>query len=339
MVQLPRLRASCSPTTTTSPASARASSCGNGFQFSSALGGVRAQIQLLRNYADTSSLDQHHPRSAGARALGQQPGDRGLQLRPLLRQGHGAALERHGQRQLGELARTTRPSCWASTTRCSSPAAIPGQCPPDGLLFGPLTAAGPCPVSLRQPGRAIATTLAGGIYVLNGNGSGDRVQRRARTSARRRFADSDSSATSRSCPTATGYVVLDRDGLRATSSARATDRRRRSGRSAMRRTRRGDDVGRVRSRSRPTARATSILLADGDVYKAGTAATGALAALGHPVWSATTRPQHRGRCPTARATSCSTSSAACGSTAARPLGSVGDADDAVLGRSTSAATS
>ena len=30
-------------------------SCGNGFQFSSALAGVRAQLQLLRNYADSSS--------------------------------------------------------------------------------------------------------------------------------------------------------------------------------------------------------------------------------------------------------------------------------------------
>jgi len=30
-------------------------SCGNGFQFSSALAGVRAQLQLLRNYADPTS--------------------------------------------------------------------------------------------------------------------------------------------------------------------------------------------------------------------------------------------------------------------------------------------
>jgi hypothetical protein len=31
------------------------SSCGNGYQFSSALSGVRAQLQLLRNYADPTS--------------------------------------------------------------------------------------------------------------------------------------------------------------------------------------------------------------------------------------------------------------------------------------------
>ena len=99
------------PTTTTSPGIGACDSCGNGFQFSSALAGVRAQLQLLRNYADSSSLDQHHPRSAGARALGQQPVDRGVQLRPLLRQGQGAALEQHGQRQLGDRAELRDRSC------------------------------------------------------------------------------------------------------------------------------------------------------------------------------------------------------------------------------------
>src|SRR5205823_12372671 len=36
-------------------------SCGNGFQFSSALAGVRAQMQLLRNYADSTSLTSTIP--------------------------------------------------------------------------------------------------------------------------------------------------------------------------------------------------------------------------------------------------------------------------------------
>ena len=60
----------------------------------------------------------------------------------------------------------------ASTTRCSSTAAQPGQCPPDGLLFGPLTAAGPCPVE-PPPARPRDRDDArrGGIYVLNGNGN------------------------------------------------------------------------------------------------------------------------------------------------------------------------
>ena len=35
--------------------------CGNGFQFSSALSGVRAQLQLLRNYADSTSLTSSIP--------------------------------------------------------------------------------------------------------------------------------------------------------------------------------------------------------------------------------------------------------------------------------------
>ena len=76
--------------------------CGNGFQFSTALAGVRAQLQLLRNYADSSVEHLEHPRPAGARAVGQHPVDRGVQLRPLLRQGPRAALEQHGQRQLGD---------------------------------------------------------------------------------------------------------------------------------------------------------------------------------------------------------------------------------------------
>ena len=56
---------------------------------------------------------------------------------------------------------------------------LPGQCPPDGLLFGPLTAAGPCPVSLRQPGRAIATDVARRHLRGQRQRRGHRVQRRA----------------------------------------------------------------------------------------------------------------------------------------------------------------
>ncbi len=47
----------------------------------------------------------------------------------------------------------------------------PGQCPADGLLFGALTEVGPCPVGLRQPGRAVAANSRGGYYVLNGDGT------------------------------------------------------------------------------------------------------------------------------------------------------------------------
>ena len=37
------------------------STCGNGYQFSSALMGVRAQVQLLRNYADPTSRAANLP--------------------------------------------------------------------------------------------------------------------------------------------------------------------------------------------------------------------------------------------------------------------------------------
>ena len=93
-------------------------SCGNGFEFTSALSGVRAQLQLLRNYADASSSVANDPGPAGARALGQHPGNGELQLRSLLRQGSCAALERHGQRQLGHRTRLRDRRAPASTTRC-----------------------------------------------------------------------------------------------------------------------------------------------------------------------------------------------------------------------------
>ena len=146
-------------------------SCGNGFQFSSALNGVRAQIQLLRNYADINSRDHQHPRSAGARAVGEQSRDRRLQLRPLLRQGPRAAVERHGQRQLGDARRTTRPSCCSVYNQMLTDSGQPGQCPPDGLLFGPLTAAGPVPGEPAPAGSRHRDDAVGRHYVLNGDGN------------------------------------------------------------------------------------------------------------------------------------------------------------------------
>ena len=121
-----------------------------------------------------------HPRPAGARAVGQRPGDRGVQLRPLLRQGARAALEQHGQRQLGELARTTRRSCSASTTRCSSYSGQPGQCPPDGLLFGSLTEAGPCPVGAAPAGSRDRDDADRRLLRAQRQRQRQRVQRRAR---------------------------------------------------------------------------------------------------------------------------------------------------------------
>ena len=66
--------------------------CGNGFQFSSVVVGVRGQLQLLRNYADINSRGPaQHPRRCRYRAVGFEPVDRGVQLRPLLRKGRRAA--------------------------------------------------------------------------------------------------------------------------------------------------------------------------------------------------------------------------------------------------------
>ena len=88
----------------------------------------------------------------------------------------------------------------------------PGQCPPDGLLFGPLTAAGPCPVSLRQPGRAIAPRRRGGYYVLNGNGAVT-AYNGAPSFGSPPIADSDAFRDIDVMPDGQGYVVLDQYGL------------------------------------------------------------------------------------------------------------------------------
>ena len=83
---------------------------------------------------------------------GSTPATADVQLRPLLRQGSRAALEQHGQRQLGRLARLRAASCCASTTRCSSPAANPVSARPTSCSSAPLTEVGPCPVGLAPAG-------------------------------------------------------------------------------------------------------------------------------------------------------------------------------------------
>ncbi len=87
-----------------------------------------------------------------------------------------------------------------------------GQCPPDGLLFGPLTGAGPCPVSLRQPGRAIATTASGGSYVLSGTGAVS-AYNGATNYGSPTLSDADSFRDIDVMPDGQGYVVLDEYGL------------------------------------------------------------------------------------------------------------------------------
>ena len=126
-------------------------SCPGGFQFSSALAGVRAQIQLLRNYADIDSRTDYHPRSAGAGAVGEQPGDRRLQLRQLLPKGHAPLWNKMGNGTLGLVARATHPRSSASTTRCSSTPAKPDSARPTGCSSARSPTWGPARSACASP--------------------------------------------------------------------------------------------------------------------------------------------------------------------------------------------
>ena len=126
-------------------------SCPGGFQFSSALAGVRAQIQLLRSYADIASRTRYHPRPAGAGAVGEQPGDRRLQLRQPLPQGPRAAVEHDGQRHTGPRRPCTHPRSSASTTRCSSSPAKPDSARPTGCSSARSPTWGPARSACASP--------------------------------------------------------------------------------------------------------------------------------------------------------------------------------------------
>ena len=93
-------------------------SCGTGFGFTSALSGVRAQLQLLRNYADINSRTTNIPDPPVPEAVGEHPFDRGLQLRPLLRQGRAHRSGTTWATATGRPRPTTRPWCSRSTTGC-----------------------------------------------------------------------------------------------------------------------------------------------------------------------------------------------------------------------------
>ena len=145
-------------------------SCQDGFQFSSPLAGVRAQLQLLRNYADSGSRVTTIPDPPVPELWGSNPATAAFNFDNYFHKGRAPLWNMMGN---GNWA--TAPHYATTILRVYNQiltfSGQPGQCPPDGLLFGPLTAAGPCPIDLRQPGRAIATTTPGGIYVLNGNGA------------------------------------------------------------------------------------------------------------------------------------------------------------------------
>jgi hypothetical protein len=153
-----------------------------------------------------------------------------------------------------------------------------GQCPADGLLFGPLTAAGPCPLSLRQPGRAVATTGAGGVYVLNGNGAVTASQGAPFLGAPP-LADADRFRDIETMPDGQGYVVLDQYGqIYRFGSANTPQTLGALGMANYA----GQDVARSLA-IMPDGQGYLVLLGDGTVLKFGSAATGAMAALDHPI--------------------------------------------------------
>ncbi len=253
-------------------------SCGNGFQFSSALNGVRAQLQLLRNYADPTSLTSNIPDPPVPELWGSTSATAAYNFDHYFAKGDAPLWNNMGN---GNWA--TAPN-YATVVlqvynQMLTDSGQAGQCPPDGLLFGPLTAAGPCPVSLRQPGRAIAATLSGGYYLLNGTGTVS-TYNGAPSFGSPPLADTDAFRDIDVMPDGQGYVVLDQYGLvykfgSATSPSTV-------GSLSM-----GYYPGQDAARSiavMPDGQGYLILLADGTILKFGSAATGAIGALGSLIW-------------------------------------------------------
>jgi hypothetical protein len=153
-----------------------------------------------------------------------------------------------------------------------------GQCPADGLTFGNLTALGPCPVSIRQPGRAIAAN-GNGYYVLNGDGTVNAF--RGAPYFGSEIFQSDLARDIAVMPDGQGYIVLDGFG-RVFKFGSATS---------------PDTVGSLGSQNTwPDEKARSIalmpdgkgyieLISDGTLAKFGSATQGAIGALPGPTFS------------------------------------------------------
>lgn len=253
-------------------------SCGNGFQFSSALAGVRAQLQLLRNYADAGSNTSTIPDPPVPELWGSNPATAAYNFDHYFAKGDAPLWNDMGN---GNWA--TAPNyavvVLSVYNQMLTDSGEAGQCPPDGLLFGALTAAGPCPVSLRQPGRAIATTAWGGTYVLNGTGAVTATNG-APFFGSPSLADTDAFRDIAVMPDDQGYVVLDQYGLVHKFGSALSPQT--VGTLSM-----GYYPGQDLARSiavMPDGKGYVILLADGNVLKFGSAAAGAMAALGNPAW-------------------------------------------------------
>jgi len=249
--------------------------CGNGRTFSTPLAGVRAQIQLLRNMADPGSLVSTIPDPPVPDLWGLNPATAASNFDHYFLKGKAPLWN-------------DMTGVWASSPTYASTilgvynqmliaGGLPGQCPADGLTFGPLVAAGPCPVGIRQPGRAMANTFYDGLYVLNGNGAvsayGGAPDYGSPTFA------SDWARDIATMPDGDGYVVVSADGhlyRYGTAASQAT-----LGSLPEPSWEWGADVARSLAIT-PDGKGLLILNANGEVYKAGTAASGALAALGSP---------------------------------------------------------
>ena len=253
-------------------------SCGNGFQFSSALSGVRAQLQLLRNYADINSRTTNIPDPPVPELWGSTPATGAYNFDHYFAKGTAPLWNKMGN---GNWA--TAPN-YATVVlgvynQMLTYSGLPGQCPPDGLLFGPLTDAGPCPVGLRQPGRAIAGLATGGYYVLNGDGTVT-AYNGAPFFGSPPLAGSDIFRDIATMPDGNGYVVLAGNGL-VYKFGSATDPSTLANASMQYLP--GQDVARSIAIT-PDSKGYVILKGDGSLMKFGSAATGALSALGNPVW-------------------------------------------------------
>jgi hypothetical protein len=255
------------------------SSCGNGLQFSSALSGVRAQMQLLRNYADASARTSSLPDPPVPELWGRTPAVAESSFDHFFAKGHAPLWNNMGN---GNWAGS--PDYAPVVLRIYNDMLIssgqPGQCPPDVLLFGPLTGVGPCPAGLRQPGRAIAATPSGGFYVLNGDGRVS-AYNGAPALGQPSF-ESDLARDIAVTPDGNGYVVL--TGIGSVHKYGSATDPARLGLLGF-----PYSPGNDQSRSiaiTPDGAGYVVLLADGSVSKWGTAATGPLAALPHPVFGA-----------------------------------------------------
>lgn len=252
-------------------------SCANGYQFASPLAGVRAQMQLLRNMADPGSRAGTIPDPPVPDLWGTNPESAIHNFDTYYFKGRAPLWN-------------DMTGVWASSPVYTSTvltiynqmrvhSGLPGQCPGDALTFGALVAQGPCPVDIRQPGRAIANTFYDGYYVLNGNGKVSAFGG-APNYGYPAFG-SDWARDIATMPDGDGYVVLSADGhLYRYGSAASPDT---LGSIPEPPWPYGTDVARSIAVT-PDGKGLLVLSAYGEIYKAGTAATGPLAALGNFAW-------------------------------------------------------